>query len=283
MIIGEGFFRVAKSRDVRRSVSVIVVGTALACGFLTSSCSSGPSAARSGTVTPPVNRPQDSTVRSAAVPAGVVPGIDVSAYQQHISWTVVKAEGAKFAYVKATEGTRYKSSAFSAQYAGSRKAGLAHGAYHFATPNTSSAVSQADFFVANGGAAKVDGHTLPGVLDIEKNPYGKDPCYGMSHAAMNTWISAFLHEYHARTGRRAVINTFRDWWISCTGDAGAKPGSVFGATYPLWVNDHQAHVPNVPIPSAWKSYTVWQWTDKGPYGDEDYIRSATVFKSLLAK
>lgn len=147
--------------------------------------------------------------------------------------------------------------------------------------NTSSGVGQAGYFVAHGGGGKADGHTLPGVLDIENNPYGKDKCYGMGHAKMNSWITAFLHEYHARPGRHAVINTFKDWWIACTGNAGAKSGSTFGATYPLWVNEHKAGAGNVPVPSAWKSYTVWQWTDKGTYGDEDYIKSSAVYKKLL--
>jgi GH25 family lysozyme M1 (1,4-beta-N-acetylmuramidase) len=275
---------VRQTGRLRRSISVIGAGTAIASGALTGCSSSSPTStgvpARHETV--PVTVPQDSTVRSAAVPKGLIPGVDVSAYQPNVNWATVKAKGAKFAYVKATEGVKYTSSTFAAQYAGARTAGLAHGAYHYATPNTASGIAQADYFVAHGGGGKADGYTLPGVLDIENNPYGKDKCYGMSHAKMNSWITAFLHEYRARTGRHAVINTFKDWWIACTGNAGAKSGSTFGATYLLWVNDHKASAASVPIPSAWKSYTVWQWTDKGTYGDEDYIKSSTVYKKLLA-
>jgi GH25 family lysozyme M1 (1,4-beta-N-acetylmuramidase) len=268
-------------RSHRLLLTAIGAGTSLACGTLTG-CSSGSPAVPARQESAPVTVPHDSTVRSAATPKGLVPGVDVSAYQPHVNWTSVKATGAKFAYVKATEGVKYKSSTFTAQYTGARTAGLTHGAYHFATPNTASGVAQADYFVAHGGGGKADGSTLPGVLDIENNPYGKDKCYGMSHAKMNSWITAFLHEYRARTGRHAVINTFKDWWIACTGNAGAKSGSTFGATYPLWVNDHKAGATSVPVPSAWKSYTVWQWTDKGTYGDEDYIKSSTVYKKLLA-
>ena len=276
IVPAKGIF-VRQAGHMRRS---LLVASAPALVMLTA-CSPASSPTRQDTV--PVTRPLDSTVRSAARPKGVILGVDVSAYQPKVNWTSVKASGAKFAYVKATEGVKYRSSTFSAQYTGSRKAGLAHGAYHFATPDTASGVSQADYFVAHGGGGKADGHTLPGVLDIEKNPYGADKCYGLSHAKMNAWITAFLHEYYARTGRRAVINTFRDWWIACTGNAGSKPGSAFGATYPLWVNDHNATTGKVLVPSAWKSYTIWQWTDKGPYGDEDYIKSSGVFKKLLAR
>jgi GH25 family lysozyme M1 (1,4-beta-N-acetylmuramidase) len=266
-------------RPDRTRVFSLVAAVAAFAGA--TACSSTPAARQDAGA--PVTRPQDSTVRSAATPKGLILGVDVSAYQPHVSWASLKAKGVKFAYVKATEGVKYKSSTFSQQYNGSRTAGMAHGAYHFATPNTASGTEQADYFVAHGGGGKADGHTLPGVLDIEKNPYGGNKCYGLSHAKMNTWISAFLHEYHARTGRHAVINTFRDWWMSCTGNAGAKPGSTFGATYPLWVNDHKASASKVPVPSAWKSYTIWQWTDKGTYGDEDYVRSSAVYAGLLAK
>jgi GH25 family lysozyme M1 (1,4-beta-N-acetylmuramidase) len=253
----------------------------LACGLLTAGCSSGGTPVRRDDA--PTLQPQDSSVRAAATPTGLILGVDVSAYQPHVDWASVKAKGAKFAYVKATEGVKYTSSTFAAQYAEARTAGLSHGAYHFATPDTASGVRQADYFVAHGGGGKADGHTLPGVLDIEDDPYGKNKCYGLSHAKMDTWIADFLHEYHARTGRHAVINTFRDWWITCTGNAGAKAGSTFGATYPLWVNDHKATASKVPVPAAWKAYTIWQWTDKGPYGDEDYVRSASVYTGLLAK
>ncbi|MEV0401772.1 GH25 family lysozyme [Actinoallomurus sp. NPDC050550] len=256
----------------------VAAATSLACGTLTGCSSTSPRAADASQSTAgPAVQPQDSTVRPDSRPKGLIPGVDVSAYQKKINWSTVKARGNRFAYVKASEGVRYVSSTFTAQYAGARNAGLAHGAYHFATPNTASGKRQADYFLAHGGGGKADGHTLPGVLDIEKNPYGKDKCYGLSHAKMVAWISAFLKEYHARTGRRAVINTFKDWWIDCTGNAKA-----FSATDRLWVNDHKATAREVPVPSAWSSYTIWQWTEKGAYGDEDYVKSATVYRKLLA-
>ena len=62
---------------------------------------------------------------------------------------------------------KYTSSTFTSQYNGARRAGLNRGAYHFATPNTSSGGRQADFFVTHGGDGKADGHTLPGGLDRE--------------------------------------------------------------------------------------------------------------------
>ena len=48
---------------------------------------------------------------------------------------------------------------------------MVRGAYHFANPRTSSGADQARYFVQNGGAWTADGKTLPGLLDIEFNPY----------------------------------------------------------------------------------------------------------------
>ena len=109
-------------------------------------------------------------------------GLDVSSFQGAVNWATVAANGAKFAYMKATEGTYYQNPDFAQQYNGSFNNGLIRGAYHFATPNTTAGSVQADYFVAHGGGWSADGKTLPGLLDIEYNPYGAE-CYGLSAAA----------------------------------------------------------------------------------------------------
>ncbi|WP_263454529.1 GH25 family lysozyme [Streptomyces sp. LS1784] len=43
----------------------------------------------------------------ASLAATQTPGLDVSGYQGNVNWSSVSANGAKFAYVKATEGTGY--------------------------------------------------------------------------------------------------------------------------------------------------------------------------------
>ncbi|KDN38586.1 hypothetical protein RSAG8_09373, partial [Rhizoctonia solani AG-8 WAC10335] len=48
-------------------------------------------------------------------------GIDVSGHQGNVDWAAQKKAGIKFAYVKATEGTSFKSTYFSQQYDGSYK------------------------------------------------------------------------------------------------------------------------------------------------------------------
>lgn len=66
--------------------------------------------------------------------AGQPKGIDVSSHQPNVNWGSVKANGVQFAYIKATEGTGYKSPQFNSQYVGATKKNLIRGAYHFALP-----------------------------------------------------------------------------------------------------------------------------------------------------
>ncbi|GAB3945970.1 hypothetical protein GCM10027614_38610 [Micromonospora vulcania] len=59
--------------------------------------------------------------------AATTPGIDVSHYQGTINWTSVRNAGIQFAFIKATEGTSVKDSAFNANYVNSYNAGVIRG------------------------------------------------------------------------------------------------------------------------------------------------------------
>jgi GH25 family lysozyme M1 (1,4-beta-N-acetylmuramidase) len=183
-----------------------------------------------------------------------LPGLDVSSHQGNVNWSAVKANGAQFAYVKATEGTTYKNPYFGQQYVGSYNVGLVRGAYHFALPDRTTGAAQADYFASNGGAWSADNQTLPGALDIEYNPYG-ETCYGKSQSAMVSWIRDFINRYQTRTGRWAAIYTTTDWWTRCTGNY-----SGFGATNPLWIARYSSSVGT--LPAGWGFYTIWQWASQ---------------------
>jgi GH25 family lysozyme M1 (1,4-beta-N-acetylmuramidase) len=205
---------------------------------------------------------------SPASAAGSVPGMDVSGYQGNVDWQTAWNNGARFAYVKATEGTGYTNPYFAQQYNGSYNVGMIRGSYHFARPNISGGAAQADYFVNHGGGWSGDGKTLPGALDIEWNPYAGGTCYGLSTSGMVAWIKAFSDEYHARTTRWPVIYTATSWWSQCTGNLGD-----FTSTNPLWV----ARYASAPggLPYAWGVYTVWQYADSGTFpGDQDVFNGA---------
>jgi GH25 family lysozyme M1 (1,4-beta-N-acetylmuramidase) len=205
-----------------------------------------------------------------------LPGLDVSGWQGNVDWTAVKNNGARFAYIKATESTTYQNAYFAQQYVGSYNVGLIRGAYHFATPDTSGGATQADYFASHGGAWSADHHTLPGALDIEYNPYGAT-CYGLSQAAMRNWIHAFVNEYHARTGRWAVIYSTLDWWTTCTGNSDAS----FADNDPFWIARYSGS-PGA-VPHGYGTYTFWQYADSGTFpGDQDVFNGSAARLLALA-
>ncbi|WP_436738907.1 lysozyme [Streptomyces sp. BBFR102] len=216
------------------------------------------------------------SARGVAPLAEQTEGVDVSSHQGNVDWNALWNSGVKWSYVKATEGTYYKNPSFAQQYNGSYNVGMIRGAYHFATPDSASGAAQANYFVDNGGGWSADGKTLPGVLDIEWNPYG-DQCYGLSQSAMVEWVRDFLNTYKARTGRDAVIYTATSWWSSCTGNYAG-----FGATNPLWVARYASSVGE--LPAGWGFYTMWQYTSTGPIvGDHNHFNGAYDRLQALAK
>ncbi|CAL9624010.1 Lysozyme M1 [Streptomyces sp. enrichment culture] len=189
-------------------------------------------------------------------PTDGVQGIDVSHWQGSINWTSVRNAGIQFAWMKATEGTSYKDPSFNTNYPAAYRAGVIRGAYHFARPDVSSGATQANYFVNNGGGWSRDNLTLPGVLDIEHNPYGA-MCYSLSTTQMRSWINDFYNTYKSRTGRDVVIYTTASWWNTCTGN-----WTGMYSKSPLWVA-HWTTASSPTIPSGFPTWTVWQYTSTG--------------------
>ena len=225
----------------------------------TTAPAAGPQATGPQATGPQLSGPQltaqgDQQFAARATTSATVTGIDVSGWQRNVNWAYWRAQGKSFAYIKATEGTRFRNSYFASQYTGAYRAGLIRGAYHYALPNRSNATTQANWFVANGGRWSRDGRTLPGVVDMEYNPYGAT-CYGLSRTAMVAWVRSFTRRYKALTGRDAVIYTNLDWWSRCTGNS-----TAFSRTNPLWVARYSSSVGR--LPGGWPYYTFWQHTTR---------------------
>lgn len=220
-----------------------------------------------GATTPIPSGEKDSLAQASNTwqPAGIQ-GMDVSGWQPSVNWSGEYAMGARFAYIKATEGTSYRSPTFNSQYIGSYQVGMIRGAYHFAIPSlSSSGAQQADYFVNNGGGWSADGRTLPGLLDIEYNPYPAygNICYNLTQQQMRTWIKDFSDRYKQRTGRLPAIYTTTDWWIQCTGNT-----TMF--------NDHPLHIARWTIspgqmPNGWSAYDIWQYSETGPFSGDSNV------------
>ncbi|MHC6230428.1 lysozyme [Arthrobacter sp. MMS24-T111] len=210
------------------------------------------------------------------MPTFGVQGLDVSYYQSAVDWQQQWNMGARFAYVKASEGNYYTNPAYSSQYQGARNVGMIRGAYHFAIPNWSSGADQATYFVNNGGGWSPDGYTLPPVLDFEFNPYeGRtingfyfgNTCYNMSPSQLAAWVQDFGNTVRSMTGRLPMIYTNTSWWNQCLGNQAG-----FG-DYPLWVAAYPGSPSNDAgaVPVSWSTYSVWQYSSTGPMAGDSNV------------
>ena len=191
-----------------------------------------------------------------------VRGIDVASYQHQngaaIGWASVARTGYKFAAIKTTEGNYYVNPYAISDIVSAMSAGLYATVYHFAIPNITTGAVQAQFALKYS-RYRSGGRALPLMLDIEYDPYVStdhtNECYGLSAAAMRTWISSFVSTAHSATGQYPIIYTTANWWDTCTGSS-----TAFRAD-PMWVAAYGVSSP--PMPAGWPAYTFWQYSSVG--------------------
>jgi GH25 family lysozyme M1 (1,4-beta-N-acetylmuramidase) len=180
-------------------------------------------------------------------------GIDVSHWQGTINWSSVAAAGKKFAVMKATEAQVYADSQYPTWHSAARSAGIRVGAYHFASPSTTTndAVLEADWFVSN---AKLLPGDLNPALDLETSG-------GLGTTALQTWVGNWLKEVYAKTGIRPMIYTSPSFWRNYMGDTSSFADAGYTV---LWVAHWFVSSPTVPG-SNWggHGWTFWQYSDCG--------------------
>jgi GH25 family lysozyme M1 (1,4-beta-N-acetylmuramidase) len=195
-----------------------------------------------------------------AAPSGTFLGIDVSAHNHPggaaITWKSVRADGVRFVFVKATEGSGRASAAstnpwFKKDWDGARAAGIARGAYHFARPRypLSTATTDARAFVAVLKASGGTGELAP-ALDLEVTG-------GLSSAALTTWTNSWLKEATRLLGRKPAIYTGRGFWTSYLDDTTTFKGHA------LWMANHTKASAPVALPGGWGAWSYWQYSSTG--------------------
>lgn len=206
-----------------------------------------------------------------------VQGIDVASHQGNVNWAKVKGAGARFVYVKATEGTSYYNPYFDQQYGGAKAHGLYAGAYVFARPD-GNARAQARYFYDHAQYLR-DGKTLPLMLDLE-GPYPgtgvKDLCWNRKPASMINWINTFVTTIGHRSGSPMLIYTNNWWWSQCTGDSGKFGGDYLNTAY--WSSTEPT-----TLPGSWTRWTVWQYTGSGSIAGVSGAVDRDVFNGSMAK
>ncbi len=187
------------------------------------------------------------------VPAVYLEGIDVSHYQNTIDWAQVPGAGKRFAVMQATVGSTYADPTYATNHAGARAAGLATAAYHFAAPLAApgDAILQADWFVQT--AALLPGDLVP-ALDVERTG-------GLSPAALQAWVGAWLDEVYAKLGVRPMIYTSPTFWTNSMGDTTMFADQGYAV---LWIAHWFITSPTVPA-NDWsgRGWTFWQYSDCG--------------------
>jgi GH25 family lysozyme M1 (1,4-beta-N-acetylmuramidase) len=209
------------------------------------------------------------TTAPAASPApAAVSGIDVSQFTTITSWANVKAAGKSFTGIEAAQGLTVTNADYAAQVTGALGAGLRVMPYVFANPGRSAAdptftgAKQFDtaWAVINGVSGQpyaLGSQWMPVAVDLEWDTinFPGQECYGLTTAAMISWVQSFVTEATAKTGARPVFYTTTKWWTDCTGNAAAFTGD------PLWIAAYGVSSP--AIPSAWPAYTFWQSSNTG--------------------
>ncbi|MCU0483136.1 MAG: glycoside hydrolase family 25 protein, partial [Chloroflexi bacterium] len=186
-------------------------------------------------------------------PATYLEGIDVSRYQNTISWGPVAAAGKRFVIMRATLGDTYLDPTYATNRAGAWAAGLRVAAYHYAKPSASpgDATLEADWFLQN--AAPLPGDLLP-ALDIEETG-------GLSVAALQVWVGEFLARVTERLGVRPMIYASPNFWKNALGNTTLFADQGYSV---LWVAHWGVSSPSVPALNwGGRGWTFWQYTNCG--------------------
>ncbi|MEC1262553.1 GH25 family lysozyme [Bacillus swezeyi] len=168
-----------------------------------------------------------------------IKGIDVSHWQGNIDWKKVAADGIKFAFIKATEGTTLKDEKFETNVSGSNAAGIKTGAYHFARfGSKSEALAEAEFFLS---VVKKVNLSYPLVLDLEVNQRN------VSKSVLTDAAVAFLLEVE-KAGYFAMFYSGKSFLENCLDESKLKPFALWVARYNSVLGRHA---------------DIWQYSSSG--------------------
>ncbi len=176
-----------------------------------------------------------------------VHGVDVSRWQGNINWSVLRKNGANFAYIKATDGGDHLDPMFRRNWQGAQAAGVKRGAYHFfywCRP----AAHQADWFIRH---VPRDANALPPVIDVEWTRSRNCPRHP-SQAAVLKKMNTFMNMLEAHYGQRPIIYTAPDFYEDNL--AGAFP------EHPFWLRAVAEHPSKVYPGRRW---VFWQYSGTG--------------------
>ena len=204
--------------------------------------------------------------------------------QCKIDWSQIPNQKVTFAYMKATQGTKYKDPTFAYHWRTLAQNKIPRGAYHFMSADEDP-VDQADHFVDKlEDAGKLTLADMPPCLDLEsdlrKDPLKKWIVVSDNGEKLDFWkgqepdeilgkVLKWLNRVEQRTGRIPIIYTSRGWW-----NDRIKDEKKFAKLkrYPIWIANYPESgrpandSPKVPNGQAW---VLWQFTENGKMKSPD--------------
>lgn len=188
----------------------------------------------------------------------LVHGVDVSVYEPRVDWRVLRAQGFKFALVRATSGIGYVDPKFASHWEGARVEGFLRGAYHYLIGGQD-AKQQADLFISTVGSDKGE---LPPIVDLE-DAYNEN----VPNNVLISRCKEVLDLIEKSFGRRPVVysrKTYLDAHFTqfSRPPAWAKDYDIWVAQYPWTFNPNS--MPNVNMPQqppGWKDWKFWQYSE----------------------
>ncbi|GED35046.1 GH25 family lysozyme [Brevibacillus centrosporus] len=172
-----------------------------------------------------------------------IKGIDVSHHQGAIDWKKVAADGVKFAFIKATQGTSFVSPTLVTNAKAAAANGIKVSYYHFAEPDQSP-TAQVDHFLKTIQGLPID---LALILDIEGDN-------DWTPATANAFSVSFMAYLQQKTGKVPMLYTGAYF-------AKSKLTNKELGKYNLWVAHYGT---NDPMDNpTWSRWAVFQYTSSG--------------------
>ncbi len=186
-------------------------------------------------------------------------GVDISHHQGAIDWNLLAGDGVQFAYIKASEGASFRDDRFSDNWAGSRKAGVMPGAYHYyslcAPP-----LLQAENFLASAPPSPFP--ALPPTVDLElAGNCARRP----TPVEFQADLRVFLDAVEAAWNRRVVLYVTSDFYPYVQGHF---------ADNPLWVRS----IFGRPRIAGFAQWQFWQYANRGRLDGVFELVDLNVFK-----
>jgi lysozyme len=176
-----------------------------------------------------------------------VHGVDVSRWQGNINWSKLRAQGANFAYIKATDGGDHIDPMFRKNWKEANEAGMRRGAYHFFYWCRTGA-EQAEWFIRN---VPKSASALPPVIDVEYN-HGSRCKKRPSRELVLKKMKTFMDTLEAHYGQRPIIYTAPDFYED-------NLQGEFG-DHAFWLRSTAQH-PRKTYPD--RKWLFWQYSGTG--------------------